>query len=187
MELGLTLIKPSGETKRLPKLPDRIVFGRSNDCQVRIPAADISRHHCLIEVSEDAVVAEDMDSRNGTYLNGQRITKAELSAGDVLAVGTTVFFVQLNGEPGEFDADEKYAIAASGATGSSTGSSSGKSSGGADAPTTVSSGIKKAEAKSGGLGGGSLAADLGGSSDDSSVLDFDFDFGDDDEDDQPPL
>jgi hypothetical protein len=53
---------------------------------------EVSRRHALIRMAQGAVVIEDLGSRNGTYVNEQRIEDAtSLAPGDVIRVGTTSF------------------------------------------------------------------------------------------------
>lgn len=126
-------------------------------------------------LEDDELTVRDLGSRNGTYVNGEKTDIKELSAGDVLSIGPLVFVVQLDGEPGDFDAKEMHRI------GSAVGDDKPESakSEHADEPTRV--GTAKA-----GAGGLMDEVGLSGAEDDSSVIEFDFDF-DDDDDDQPPL
>lgn len=162
------------------------MVGRQTDCNLRVPAIDVSRRHCEIMLEEDELTVRDLGSRNGTYVNGQKTDIKELSAGDVLSVGPLVFVVQIDGEPEDFDPREKHRIGSD--TGEESKSRSEKSEH-ADEPTRV--GKMKADVPaevSSEPSGGGLLDDVGLSNadDDSSVIDFDFDF-DDDDDDQPPL
>ena len=67
------------------------VIGRAPECTVRIVDDGISRSHArLRRESGGAVMLEDRDSRNGTFVNGQRITTAtELREGDKIQIGRT--------------------------------------------------------------------------------------------------
>jgi two-component system cell cycle response regulator len=66
------------------------VIGRGPDAQIRILDDGISRQHATIRVEGDSVVVEDLTSRNGTYLNGQRVTTpVPLKEGDKVQVGRT--------------------------------------------------------------------------------------------------
>ena len=47
----------------------------------------VSRHHCRFVVNADAVTVEDSGSTNGTYVNGSRVDRADLQAGDEVIVG----------------------------------------------------------------------------------------------------
>ena len=76
---------------RLHKL-DRaaMVIGRSSDAAVRIEDEGVSRQHCRISAGpEGSVVLEDLGSTNGTFCNGERITRRILQDGDKIQVGRT--------------------------------------------------------------------------------------------------
>ncbi len=53
-----------------------------------------------------ALVAKDLGSSNGTYVNGTRIAEAELKAGDRLRVGPVTFVVQVDGQPAEIKPEQ---------------------------------------------------------------------------------
>jgi len=57
--------------------PTRSVVGRAEDCEIRIPRdvvhMDISRHHCMFEIDPPTLKVRDLGSRNGTFVNGQKI------------------------------------------------------------------------------------------------------------------
>jgi DNA-binding winged helix-turn-helix (wHTH) protein len=74
---------------RLIPLPDgETVIGREPEAGVSIDSLHISRRHARIVVSSGCAVLEDLGSKNGTYLNGQRITApVELTEGDEIGVG----------------------------------------------------------------------------------------------------
>jgi len=75
-------------------------IGRKDDCDIRIPLGDVSRHHARITMTESAVFLQDLGSANGTYLNNQRVKeKVKLSPGDHMVIGPVVFTVQVDGEP----------------------------------------------------------------------------------------
>ena len=64
------------------------VLGRNEDATVRFDSLSVSRHHSRIRVSRDVVTIEDFPSRNGTFLNGERLTApAPLAEGDEITLG----------------------------------------------------------------------------------------------------
>ena len=66
------------------------VIGRAPDAQLRILDDGISRQHAIIRVDGESVVVEDLQSRNGTYVNGLRVTTPVLvKEGDKIQVGRT--------------------------------------------------------------------------------------------------
>ncbi len=80
------------QVKRIPLEREAVTFGRARDCTVKIRDGFASAHHAKVCVTPDGVILEDMGSRNGTYLDDQRIEEAViLSDGDVFSVGDAVF------------------------------------------------------------------------------------------------
>jgi predicted component of type VI protein secretion system len=70
-------------------------LGRSRGCTVRIPSAQVSRLHCRLRIEEGLVTVEDLESVNGTFINGKRIRDPEIvHPGDRLSVGPVTFVVE---------------------------------------------------------------------------------------------
>jgi len=70
---------------------DRLIMGRADDCDVTIDNLAVSRHHAIIEKSEGVFTINDLDSNNGTFLNGQRISEpTTLNFGDEIGIGKHV-------------------------------------------------------------------------------------------------
>jgi pSer/pThr/pTyr-binding forkhead associated (FHA) protein len=62
--------------------------GRSTGADFIVDAALVSRVHCQLTVLPDgALELRDLDSTNGTYLNGQRVERARLASGDRVQIG----------------------------------------------------------------------------------------------------
>ncbi len=78
---------------------DTFLVGRSKRAHFRLPAKDryFSRIHFLVEVNPPYCRLMDMGSRNGTFVNGQRVTKADLQAGDRVKAGRTILRVSIEG------------------------------------------------------------------------------------------
>jgi pSer/pThr/pTyr-binding forkhead associated (FHA) protein len=70
------------------------VVGRSHDADVRVVDSWISRRHCEISEMDGMLVVRDLESTNGTLINGEHIQEALLLPGDRLTVGITSFRVQ---------------------------------------------------------------------------------------------
>ena len=67
----------------------RNVIGRDPDAAIRIDDRSISRHHASVVVSANRVTVEDLQSKNGTFLDGTRVTAAvDVLDGAVLEVGS---------------------------------------------------------------------------------------------------
>jgi pSer/pThr/pTyr-binding forkhead associated (FHA) protein len=64
------------------------VLGRTRQAAVWIESTSVSRRHARIVISGSRATLEDLESKNGTYVGGRRISRpVELNDGDVLRVG----------------------------------------------------------------------------------------------------
>mgnify|MGYP000134668810 CR=1 FL=1 len=74
---------------------DPITIGRHPDNRLRLKDDMASRHHCVIEPDrKGGHRLRDLGSRNGTKLNGMRVTESELSPGDSIRIGAIEFLVE---------------------------------------------------------------------------------------------
>lgn len=64
-----------------------LLIGRDPDCDIVIADRQVSRRHASIVVEKGSYVLKDLDSKNGTFLNGQEVGRAEvLSDGDEIQI-----------------------------------------------------------------------------------------------------
>lgn len=83
------------------------VVGRSTTCDIVIVEPEVSREHFRITLTPGGYLVDDMGSTNGTYVNGRRLQDTyQLQYGDVLQIGTTVFF-QLTHTPERYTGKAK--------------------------------------------------------------------------------
>jgi pSer/pThr/pTyr-binding forkhead associated (FHA) protein len=69
-------------------LPGNIkTIGRSSGAQFIVDAALVSRLHCRLSAGATELQVDDLDSTNGTFVNGQRVKRSSLKEGDRLGVG----------------------------------------------------------------------------------------------------
>ena len=80
-----------------------MVVGRSNECDVTLGVAHLSRKHAQLSLVRGELVVEDLQSSNGTFVNGNRIDRATLKPGDELSFDTLRFSV--SGPPRKADTD----------------------------------------------------------------------------------
>src|SRR6185503_11482925 len=67
---------------------DKTTVGRVEDNTFQIPEASVSSHHCEILLRGNDVVIKDLNSTNGTFINGQQITgEGVLKSGQILRLG----------------------------------------------------------------------------------------------------
>jgi len=98
--MNVVLIRfKNGQRREIPLPAPTTVIGRRPDCNLQIPAKDVSRLHCQIAIEGGAVTLKDLGSTNGTYVNGERVDEAVLRPGDKVRVGPVVFTVQIDGQP----------------------------------------------------------------------------------------
>jgi serine/threonine-protein kinase len=76
------------------------VAGRDSDLsQIMISDTQASRAHCKFTAINGGLQVEDLDSRNGTWLNGNRIQKGVLIPGDLLRIGSTEITIEESAPP----------------------------------------------------------------------------------------
>lgn len=89
--LGLRLFVDGVEH---PVTRDNAVLGRGGDADVRIDDAAVSRRHAMLRLVPVPTIV-DLDSTNGTYVDGRRVNEAELYDGAVIVVGATEATVRM--------------------------------------------------------------------------------------------
>ena len=78
------------------------LLGRGTDCDLRLVDPGVSRHHAELRVETDQVVLADLDSTNGTFVNGQPVRRVALSDGTSISLGrTTLVFRQDRRQDGQ--------------------------------------------------------------------------------------
>lgn len=85
----LAITAPDGSVRSIPLDRGHLSLGRSGDNNLPFPEDDsLSRHHLLIETLAEHWSVTDLGSKNGTFVNGARLTRRRvLVAGDVVAAG----------------------------------------------------------------------------------------------------
>jgi len=98
----LEFVKGVNQGTRLELQGDRIVFGRNADCHVALNTPSVSREHAVIRKIGGKFYIEDMNSRNGTEVNGtEKIkTRTALKDGDSITIcGNTMRFYETAPKP----------------------------------------------------------------------------------------
>jgi serine/threonine-protein kinase len=76
--------------------PDTFLIGRTADSHLYLPDDRFfSRHHCLLEISPPRCLLRDLGSTNGTFVNGRKVSEADLQNGDKIQGGETVLQVEV--------------------------------------------------------------------------------------------
>jgi pSer/pThr/pTyr-binding forkhead associated (FHA) protein len=76
---------------------DRTTIGRMDDNNFQIAEPSVSSHHCELLLKDKDLVVKDLNSTNGTFINGEKITEATLKPGQILRLGQ----VEMRLETGE--------------------------------------------------------------------------------------
>src|SRR5437870_8147434 len=88
MDVKLVIERGAKNKQTLQLRSEETIVGRRDGCDLRIPSAAVSRRHCRLSFHDEFLVVEDLDSANGTYLNGERVTKPrKVKPGDRLEIG----------------------------------------------------------------------------------------------------
>lgn len=72
---------------------DELVVGRHDSCDIVVDDMTVSRRHAQLRFRDGAWVVRDLDSTNGTTVNGQRVVRCRLEAGDLLTLGDAALVV----------------------------------------------------------------------------------------------
>lgn len=85
------------ERWQLKELP--LIVGRGDQAHAKIVDNEISRQHFEISLKDGVCLIKDLNSRNGTLINGNRVPDAKLKANDQIRAGETNFVVTTDDKP----------------------------------------------------------------------------------------
>ncbi|MFT7517820.1 MAG: transcriptional regulator with GAF, ATPase, and Fis domain [Myxococcota bacterium] len=96
MQVPLEVILERDQLQQVVEINTAVaVIGRGQDCDIRIDDPLASRHHCRLEIVNNQVFLVDLDSRNGSWMAGERVQRRIFTASDVLRIGSTT--LQIHG------------------------------------------------------------------------------------------
>lgn len=94
MDVKLKVLGGAKSGLEIPLTKELFTIGRSSECSLRAGSDAISRKHCAIRLNKSEITIADLNSRNGTFVNGRRIDEeTSLSSGDEVRVGPLRFEV----------------------------------------------------------------------------------------------
>jgi pSer/pThr/pTyr-binding forkhead associated (FHA) protein len=97
MRIKLIVLKGSNSGTEVKIPTPKCLIGRGDECHLRPKSDAISRRHCAILVKDSKVVIRDLKSRNGTYVNGERLKgDARLKGGEHVRIGPLEFEVMID-------------------------------------------------------------------------------------------
>ena len=80
-----------GQVLRFPLFKDRLTIGRTNENDIQVKTAFVSRRHAVVLTEGDGVRIVDCGSSNGLFVNSRRVKEHRLSNGDIVTVGDAKF------------------------------------------------------------------------------------------------
>jgi transcriptional regulator of acetoin/glycerol metabolism len=98
-KLAIVWVSPEVDGRVTPLASGRTVLGRDFTCDVRLEGEQTSRQHAEIVKESAMIVIADLNSMNGTYVDGRRVSRAPIDEGSVVRIGDWVgVVVKLAGE-----------------------------------------------------------------------------------------
>jgi pSer/pThr/pTyr-binding forkhead associated (FHA) protein len=96
IQASLTLVQGGQIGLEIPVNKPVFKLGRRPECELQLASHVVSGQHCRIVKSKFAVLLSDLDSVNGTFLNGRRLSEVtELNDNDQIRVGPFTFKTQI--------------------------------------------------------------------------------------------
>jgi type II secretory ATPase GspE/PulE/Tfp pilus assembly ATPase PilB-like protein len=89
MDHAFLKIKSGSGVRQIPFVGHRVTIGRHKDNTLPLADSLASRFHCVVEKTDAGFMLHDLQSRNGTLLNGSRVMSSPLTPEDVITVGQT--------------------------------------------------------------------------------------------------
>jgi len=77
---------PVGGGDPIPLLKRSLMVGRRESCDIVLRFANVSAHHCQLTINGGYWQVRDLNSRNGTKVNGVRVKEKRVDPGDVLSI-----------------------------------------------------------------------------------------------------
>ena len=93
MEAIFSVKNKQGKKDESIKVHQSLIIGRSKSAKIVVSDRKISGEHCRITFKYDRLEILDLDSKNGTYLNGIRIEQSEIFMGDEIKIGDSVLIL----------------------------------------------------------------------------------------------
>jgi len=87
-----------------------IIIGRSSDLDMVLVEDMVSRKHAKISTTDSEVYIQDLGSTNGTFVNGEKISRSRLQEGDRILVGTSIIKM-VTVDPASYASDQSEAEA----------------------------------------------------------------------------
>ena len=87
------------------RIEESLSIGREWDNDLQISDPKVSRYHCILEREGRQLFIRDLESSNGTYVNGERISQKTLSGGERIQIGESILFYEKTSDINAFQHD----------------------------------------------------------------------------------
>jgi len=97
--LKLVVLSPgiTGRTQELKA--DKTTIGRAEDSTFQVADPSVSSHHCEVLLRGGGVLVRDLNSTNGTYISGEKVTEQALKPGQILRLGQVELRLETDAPP----------------------------------------------------------------------------------------
>jgi adenylate cyclase len=89
---------PTGVGEDIPLKKERILIGRRDNCDIVLRFSNVSGQHCRLSLEQGYWFVKDLDSRNGTKVNGYRVVRKRLDPGVILTIAKHQYEVRYDPE-----------------------------------------------------------------------------------------
>ena len=112
MKQFLRIVGGTSNGQEIPVTSSKISLGRGEEADYRLKSELVSRSHCEIQLLSEEVVITDLNSRNGTFVNGVRLEgKLSIKPGDSLRIGNMLFVLTERSAAGAEAKESSYSEA----------------------------------------------------------------------------
>ena len=103
-------VKAEGRTRIIVFDTQDLSLGRAPENDLAIDDAEMSRRHAVFSRSREGCMVQDQGTSNGTVVNGEAVTQAQLASGDVIQIGEVeITYVETSRNPASIKAQVEYA------------------------------------------------------------------------------
>ncbi|MEQ1825227.1 MAG: FHA domain-containing protein [Pirellula sp.] len=89
---------PTGGGEDIPLKKDRVLIGRRDNCDIVLRFANVSGQHCRLTLEQGYWFVKDLESRNGTKVNGYRVVRKRLDPGVIISIAKHQYEIRYNPE-----------------------------------------------------------------------------------------
>lgn len=107
---SLFVIQGSDQGRRYDLDDEAISLGRDNDNSIQLHDSEVSRHHAEVRCDEQGFLLVDLNSSNGSFVNGNQVTEQQLTNGDRVQLGRTLMIFTGGDDSSSFSLAEEVDI-----------------------------------------------------------------------------